>query len=89
MLQSSFLNIILQGGTFSLVILAVLMVMSVISWAIIGQRWYLLSSSIRSADRFARHLDLENGFSDINVRADNFPPRTCLGNLNPPITNFH
>lgn len=73
MQQSPFLSIILQGGAFSLLVLLLLFFMSVISWAVICQKWKLLRSSKKIAERFISDIDIYGGLSDIVFRSQNFP----------------
>ncbi|MBU2511713.1 MotA/TolQ/ExbB proton channel family protein [bacterium] len=70
--DSSFLNIIIQGGALSLAILAVLLFMSVLSWAVIGWKWASFKIATRSAISYLKNLSLENGLSDAQARSETF-----------------
>lgn len=68
--DSSILKIILQSGTISIVILLVLLLMSVLSWAVIGWKWVAFRSAIRQADNYLRNLNLLEGLSDARSHSE-------------------
>lgn len=70
--QSTFLQIILQSGSLSIAILALLLLMSVISWTVIGWKWFSLRMAMNNSAKFLRHLDLTAGLSDILMRSETF-----------------
>ncbi len=70
--DSSFLSIIVQGGTISLAILAVLLFMSVLSWAVIGWKWVSFKMVTRSASNYLKNLNFENGLADAQIRSETF-----------------
>lgn len=72
LISHSFLNTILQGGIFSLIILAVLLFMSILSWAVIGWKWFYLSSLIRNSANYLKNMDLLNGLSDALYRSETY-----------------
>ncbi len=70
--QSSFLQIILQGGTLSIAILFLLLFMSVVSWTIIGWKWVSLKMAMKSSANFLKFLDLTASLSDAVLRSETF-----------------
>jgi biopolymer transport protein TolQ len=70
--DSSFLKIILQSGTISIVILAVLLSMSILSWAVIGWKWAVFRISVRQAALYLKNLNLLEGLSDARFRSESY-----------------
>ncbi len=71
--QGSFFNVIMGSGTFSLLILSFLLLMSVVSWGVILKKWLHFYFSMRSARRFLESIDLHKGLSEIMYCAEYFP----------------
>jgi biopolymer transport protein TolQ len=70
--ESSFLNIILQGGNLSLAILFVLLIMSVLSWAVIGWKWVTFKTGMKKANDYLAKLNLTDSLSDAQARSETF-----------------
>lgn len=70
--QSSFVQIIVQSGTLSMAILILLLLMSIVSWTVIGWKWFALKAAMGNASKFLKHLDLTAGLSDIVSRSETF-----------------
>lgn len=71
--SNPFISMIFQGGTLSVIVLVVLLIMSVISWALILKKGFKFSSTKKSAKRFLKNLNISNGLNDIIHRAELFP----------------
>ncbi|MCG8338933.1 MAG: MotA/TolQ/ExbB proton channel family protein [Proteobacteria bacterium] len=67
---NSFLTIILQGGVISVAILAVLLFMSVLSWAVIGWKWMNFRVAVKQAGEFLKNLNLTKGAAEAKQRAE-------------------
>jgi len=63
--QGSFFSMIYQGGFLSIIVFLVLLLMSILSWAIIIRKWVYLSSLTKSAKRFLKRVDISSGLSDV------------------------
>lgn len=70
--NGTFLNLIMEGGIISLIVLAILLVMSILSWGVIGWKWFLFNVSMRQADAFMSSLNLMEGLSDTLYRSESF-----------------
>ncbi len=70
--QGSLFKVIMDSGTFSLVILALLLLMSVVSWGLIVKKWLHFFFSMRSSRRFLKSIDPEKGLSEIVYQAELF-----------------
>ena len=71
--SQSLFAIIYQGDWLSLLVLMVLLIMSVVSWAVILRKWIFLSGLSSGAKRFLKKVDLTNGLSDIILRSEQRP----------------
>lgn len=70
--SNAFIDLILQGGSISTAILVILLIMSVLSWTVIGWRWVTLNVAKRNAVQYLQNLDLLNGLSDAIVRSESY-----------------
>ncbi len=70
--QGSLFSIIYQGGWLSLLVLVVLLIMSVISWAVILRKWILFTRLAAGARKFSKNINLSNELSDIILRSEQY-----------------
>lgn len=75
--QGSLIAIIYQGGWLSILVLVVLLIMSVISWAVILRKWLFLAKIARNAKRFSVRVDFANGLAEMILRAEQYPHSYC------------
>lgn len=74
LLQINIWEMVGRGGLLTLAVLAILLVFSVFSWAIIFSKWSTLRSA-RSADRrFLRAFRKANGLDAVMVASEQFKP---------------
>lgn len=71
--QGSLFSIIFQGGWLSILVLLVLLLMSVMSWAVIVRKWIFLSGLSRKAKAYLKSIDLSNGLADTILRSEKHP----------------
>jgi len=71
--HSSMFAIIYQSGWLAIGVLLVLLLMSVISWAIILRKWRYVARFSKKAGLFLRGVDFENGIADIRLRTEQHP----------------
>ncbi len=70
--ESSFIKMILQGDSLSLAIVFVLLVMSVLSWAVIGWKWVTFRTGMKNAADYLSKLSLNDGLADAQFRSETF-----------------
>ena len=70
--QGSFFSIVMNGGAISLAVLALLLLMSAISWGVIFGKWFHLFFSVRSAHKFVENIDLHGELPEIMFQAEAF-----------------
>ena len=68
--SNSFLAKSLQGGMIEHGALAILLLMSLLSWAIIFKKMVFFQLIIHSSRRFLKQVDLYQGLTDLQIRAD-------------------
>ncbi len=71
--EGSFFSMIYQGGLLSMLVFLVLLAMSVLSWAIIVRKTLYLSTLTKSAKRFLKRVDINNGLSDVVLLSEQQP----------------
>ena len=72
--QSGFLNLLLQAGPLAKVVLLILLVFSVLSWAIAFSKISLLKTSRRNNARFLRAFRKSGQLGEISAAAENYRP---------------
>lgn len=70
--QDSFLGIILSGGGLSIAVLVILLIMSILSWTVIGWKSVIFNVAARKASSFLKNLDLTEGLEDAKFRSQTF-----------------
>jgi len=69
----AFLAVIRQGGIWSMIVLLILLLMSVVSWGLIIRKSISLHSQQKASGRFLKNLRLEEGLEGIHYRSVLYP----------------
>jgi biopolymer transport protein TolQ len=79
--DTSIWNAILQAGLIVQVTLFVLILMSVLSWAIILTKWYHLKNQKEADSRFLNRFHKAKKLADLNDQADEFVEESALARI--------
>jgi biopolymer transport protein TolQ len=72
-------DLVLQTGPVAKVVLALLLAFSVLSWAVILSKWWLIRSAHAQSGRFVRAFRRAQRLQDVVSAADQFSPSPLVG----------
>lgn len=81
-------DLVLQTGPVAKVVLVLLLVFSVLSWAVILSKWWLIRSAHAQSGRFVRAFRRAQRLQDVVSAADQFRPSPLVGVFEGAVAEF-
>jgi biopolymer transport protein TolQ len=81
-------DLVLQTGPVAKVVLALLLAFSVLSWAVILSKWWLIRSAHAQSGRFVRAFRRAQRLQDVVSAADQFRPSPLVGVFEGAVAEF-